>query len=614
MDNYKIVYGDSVDGKTIININGKYVPIESLFTKIDYVVDDKEYCNLHEITVTLDDDGNSVCAYTQYVMRHKTNKEMYRVWFTNSTYIDVTEDHSLITFKNNKFYNIKPTEKLTNLIWEKRNIQSIHSKHYSKETYEFLGLFMGDGSVIYKNKKSHYGWLSCGLDLDEIMEKVIKPLQLSGMIKSVWIKKKGDICFNGKILSIIDEHIKTPNGKQFPEFMMHEPSTNCASFMRGWFTADGTCITRNNNPIIRLTSINTEHIIKAQECLLNCGVSSNWFTETKENSYNGNPSGTFSKHLIVKQNTDFYKIGFILDRKQQRIKRFIKKENDIVLIRPIKIEKINTPEYVYDIEIGKYHRFFGNHVLLHNTDSVAVSGVETIEDGFKLEKKVNNALLNWARKNQISDEFAPTVKFEKYYKKMFFKKKSGGEEAAKKKYVGHLIWKDGLIKDTLEYTGIETKRSDTAPITKALMEEFFKTILLENNPEKAIKNVKDVFNKVNIGNISAHEIAVPKGVNKMDNNTAHVKGLRNGIKLFGLNFDASMKPKLLYCKTPYTELCVDDTITEEEIKKKVTIDYEKMADRVIAQKMRSLIESLGYNWDAVIGGQRNLNDLFGDEK
>ena len=36
-------------------------------------------------------------------MRHKSNKKMYRVHFTNNWFIDVTEDHSLIGYESTKF-------------------------------------------------------------------------------------------------------------------------------------------------------------------------------------------------------------------------------------------------------------------------------------------------------------------------------------------------------------------------------------------------------------------------------------------------------------------------------------------------------------------------------
>lgn len=107
-----IIYGDSVayDSK-IITSNGE-IEIHELFTHVDYSVGDKEYCNLFNIdSLTYDKETKQTCFKPiKYVMRHKINKQMYRVWTTNATYVDVTEDHSLIGFVNNEPIEVKPTE------------------------------------------------------------------------------------------------------------------------------------------------------------------------------------------------------------------------------------------------------------------------------------------------------------------------------------------------------------------------------------------------------------------------------------------------------------------------------------------------------------------------
>lgn len=417
-NNYEIVYGDSVSGETQIKVNNKYVTIESLFTEVTYTIGDKEYCVLKNCYTSVINDDFYYRQYPiKYVMRHKTDKKMYRVWVRKYDYVDVTEDHSFISYKNNIFINTKPTDESLTIVYD-----------------------------------------------------------------SWWLTKPDNI------------------------------------------------------------------------------------------------------HL---------------------------KKSDMLIIIPTRVEQIETPEYVYDIEVSDVHRFFGNHILLHNTDSVAVSNVPSIEDGVRLEGKVNDALLEWARKHGVKDEFAPVVKFEKYFKKMFFKKRTGGDGAAKKKYVGHLIWKDGKDKDEISYTGIETKRSDTAPITKECMENFFQKVLLDGKPDEAVTAVKKTFNDVKTGRVSCHAIAIPKAVHSKTVVNPHTKGMAAGTTLMGIRFDASKKPKLLYCKSPCTEICIDDNTDERIVREKITIDYDKMADRTIAQKMRSLIESLGYDWNESAHGQTKLN--FGDK-
>lgn len=252
-------------------------------------------------------------------------------------------------------------------------------------------------------------------------------------------------------------------------------------------------------------------------------------------------------------------------------------------------------------------------VLLHNyniiygdTDSVALSPVKSIEDGKRIESAVNDHLAKWAASFGIGRDLAPVVKFEKYFKSLFFKKKSGSDEAAKKKYVGYLKWKDGKSKDELSYTGIEIKRSDTAPYTKSLMEKFFQLVLVDDNPSGAVKLIYDSMNEVKSGCVSVHDVAVPKGMKVLDGTGAWNKGVAHGTDLFHIRFVESKKPKLLYCISPYPEVCIDDDITHAEVVSKVAVDWAKMSDKVVGQKMRSLVESIGYNWNEVYGKQTTL--------
>nr|AFC60629.1 family B DNA polymerase precursor [Thermococcus waiotapuensis] len=112
---FKVLYADSVTGDTevIIRRNGRieFVPIERLFEQVDYRVGEKEYCVLSGVeALTLDDRGRLVWKKVPYVMRHKTDKRIYRVWVTNSWYLNVTEDHSLIGYLDGKYSEIRPAD------------------------------------------------------------------------------------------------------------------------------------------------------------------------------------------------------------------------------------------------------------------------------------------------------------------------------------------------------------------------------------------------------------------------------------------------------------------------------------------------------------------------
>ncbi len=99
-----VLYGDSVTKDAQVWVRDgnteRRVRIEELFHRIDFKVDGKEYYypeNLY--TLTVDREGRPVYRRIKYVMRHRVSKRIYRVWVSKELYIDVTEDHSIMTYK-----------------------------------------------------------------------------------------------------------------------------------------------------------------------------------------------------------------------------------------------------------------------------------------------------------------------------------------------------------------------------------------------------------------------------------------------------------------------------------------------------------------------------------
>ncbi len=285
---YPVNYGDSVEGTTkIIVKEGKRVyekEIRDLFQKVDNKNQGKEYNFKEKIKVlTLDEKGNSVFSPIEYVMRHKSDKKMYQINFTNNWDIKVTEDHSLMAYQSTRFnqsnnkkenplkriIEIKPGEIKTkaNTIISLKKIpyKDSKSKDFPKEVYEFMGYFIGDGSFM-RNKagKDYYLRLSLGLDKEEVLNNLIIPLQKKGYIRNYWWSKtrKGDLTINGlKLINLISKDFRDEKGrKNIPAWLFEEKEENIASFIRGLFSADGCVIIRNNAPIIKYTSIEEKYI------------------------------------------------------------------------------------------------------------------------------------------------------------------------------------------------------------------------------------------------------------------------------------------------------------------------------------------------------------------
>lgn len=114
-----VLYGDSVTGDTKIDVLGEQIEIENLFRSVDHIdhLSNKEYHHPTDLFVACYDELDMSIQQRQvkYIMRHKTNKQIYRVHDACGNSVDVTEDHSMLVVKRNrnhywKLCEIRPQE------------------------------------------------------------------------------------------------------------------------------------------------------------------------------------------------------------------------------------------------------------------------------------------------------------------------------------------------------------------------------------------------------------------------------------------------------------------------------------------------------------------------
>lgn len=260
----------------------------------------------------------------------------------------------------------------------------------------------------------------------------------------------------------------------------------------------------------------------------------------------------------------------------------------------------------------------GYTIVYGDTDSTFIKPVTSAQDGKRVETALNAYLLEWAQSHKVADHLAPTLKLEKIYRTLMFKKKAGSEEAAKKRYAGVLVWKDGKDLTTeapkVDYTGLEVKRSDTAPISRQLMKDFFDAVLIHNDKQAAATLVRTIYRNMLQGKIPLKEAAIPKGITKgkshmQPGSSPWIRGKENGRKLLNIKF-GNKKPKLLYCTGQPDVICIDDDVDEQQVLKVVTVDWSTMAMKTVEMKMKSLLESIGLDWDTEINNQQPLSRWF----
>lgn len=534
-----VVYGDSVTGDTIIDtLNGR-LPISSLFTKVDDTVGDKEYCRLTDMSALTYDKSNNITTYKPiiYVMRHKCSKQLYRVWISNSQWVDVTEDHSLIGYVNTKhrtqygdiICEVKPQElgqDIKSLIYVKyKPCNNQTTQGYSKEMYVLMGLILGNGYI--DTTQTGEVLLSTGnKHIKNIENRVLKPLQQQGWISSWVIKPNNhDIQISSvKLRKTLRSELYSTGTKTIPCWMNSEKVENIAAFLSGWFSADGFI---NKNYTIGLCSISEDHIQIAQELLFKCGISSTYFTETTENSFKGKFSNTYTKRLTVKSTVKFRdNIGFILDDKQSRLLEYTEGRTkrsitylDFELVKPIKIEKLPiTTDYVYDIEVEDTHVFFANNILVHNTDSCYFkTHAETIDEAIQVADLVASKV------NKSFPEFVQETFFISEQNKHLIQTareivSDKGIFVEKKRYILHVVDSEGKACDKLKIMGLDTKKTTLPSHVSKRLNHFIERLLKgetwEQISEAVVEYKSELLNSENI-----MDIGLPKGVKKIEHYT-----------------------------------------------------------------------------------------------
>lgn len=375
-----VYYGDSVVGETpvIVKDYSGFVgtfEIKSIGLDEDFIdaPHGKQIYEPQEAFVWSDEGWQKI----KKVIRHKTNKKMYRI-LTHTGLVDVTEDHSLLNVDGT---SIKPGEVSVGDVLLHADLPDpiiSETELISEDEAWVLGLFVAEGNCgMYKLATGYIArkWAIVNQEISllekakDIMEEVYPDYswiiydQLeSSRVYSLQYKSNGvhhkrhilvekyrDLCYDG-------------NNKIVPSIILRSAMNIKKSFLEGYYYGDGDKSSNNNTYNMHLDQLSKRCDMKGQVTAL----SFYWLLSSM--GYNVSINCRLDMPNI-------YRLTFSNSRTRKE-KNVIKKI----------IELPDYEDYVYDLETENHHFSAGiGRMVVHNTDSLYLSVPERVFKEFDLD-------------------------------------------------------------------------------------------------------------------------------------------------------------------------------------------------------------------------------------
>lgn len=254
--------------------------------------------------------------------------------------------------------------------------------------------------------------------------------------------------------------------------------------------------------------------------------------------------------------------------------------------------------YVYDLSVKNSHMFVDccGQVLLHNTDSVfLLLGDKGKKEALGFLERVNSSLPG---KMELELE-------DFYTRGVFVSKKHQKEDTgAKKKYA--MLSEDGSIK----IRGFELVRRDWSAVARDTQRAVLEAILKEGSKEKAMRIVQETIERLRSGNVPLEEVAIYTQLKKNPRNydimspelSAARKGIERGKKIGGgsiIGYVITRGGKSISEKAELLEFADN-------------YDAQYYVDKQVLPSVMKILKELGYDeYELKHGGkQKGLGDWF----
>lgn len=481
----KVVYGDSVTPTTPVlikrpdgvmsYINIEDMPLEGSWEKMG----EKEYGVPRQGIQVWTDQG---FTRVNRVIRHKTNKRLYRI-LTHTGCVTVTEDHSLLNTASEK---VTPNE-------VKVGFELLHHdlplypevEMRTKSPFYTLGLFYGDGSCGRYETKSgikrtwainnqnlnflNRAKMEMELHYPDYSFKVLDTIQSSGVYKLV-------VCG-----SALDPFVRewrqyfysSRKQKCIPDFVLNAPKEDVTSFLEGYYDADGDKDVNDYHRFDNKGEIGAAALLFLHERV-------GFKTSVNNRS----------------DKLDVYRITCTKNY-QRKNTRAIKR-----------IEEMPpTLDYVYDLETHNHHFGAGvGHIIVHNTDSVFISfGDVSLDRAFELGQQAADLCTKFF--STVGKGGVHLLQREKAFLPFVL--------IGKKKYAGRKTLAPGAP-FVMSSSGLETVRRDNAKIGSETLEHCLEEIIMKGDYTglRAAQHVHQVIRDLKAGRIDMSQLIISKALSK----------------------------------------------------------------------------------------------------
>jgi len=264
----------------------------------------------------------------------------------------------------------------------------------------------------------------------------------------------------------------------------------------------------------------------------------------------------------------------------------------------------------------------GYTVLYGDTDSlyILVDSGNVVEEGNYIEGFLNGFLIDKAK---AEGNMRPAkLEFEQAFTTILFK-------GAKKRYAGHCTFWKGKPTDEIIVKGFETKRSDSALITREIQGEVLDKIL-HKKPEKEIREyIKPIINQ--LPHMPLSEIGIPRRLKKpLDQYPpGMVRGMVFAEQYMDKKFQPGDRPLIFYIRRmkdgypprvsywkvdkkgnkkhefkPITWVPLDSTAELEDWFK--CIDWKEQTYKIIERKLEDILDAFGLSMSEIRHDQKQM--------